>query len=516
MTQDKASPGLASVASGNAAMALAARLSNIVVGLVLTPIVLGRLQPQLYGLVVVVSSAYDYLSLLRGGVGEALRRHVTFNHHAGHQDRVRAFYATGFWWTAILRTVVLLVSIGAAWWMTGFLRLDEPLRPEAALGIGLMFLAAIITDLAIVMNVPVYATGSTAPLSRIQLVQGWIRVALVTGFFALPGPVLPLYGLALVTVEIIGLVQVATSAHRAATVGPIVPRPTLGEPAVRRELFRYGGLALVSQVSVLLYVTTSNLLIGRFFGAEAVTHFSLGARWNPLLLGFMSALTSGLTPLFTSLDARGESDRSRDALLRSLAVTATVAVPLCLTPCIVGDLFLARWVGPQYRGSWAYMLTMLVPAAISGSLFPVWMSLTARGRVGWLAVSDVTVAVCNVVVSLILALGFGLGILGFALGNASSYLVKDLMMVYFASRIDPTMPSMARTLGAIPRAVLGSAPGLALLCLLRPFIAGHLATVIAAGVVCGAVALAGSSLATLGWGELRRLTSIVRRGGTGR
>jgi hypothetical protein len=144
------------------------------------------------------------------------------------------------------------------------------------------------------------------------------------------------------------------------------------------------------------------------------------------------------------------------------------------------------------------------------------MSLTARGRVGWLATGDVAVALGNVVLSLVLALGLGMGILGFAISNAVALLAKDLMMLSIASRIDASIPPVAELLRAIPRAALGSAPGLALLYSMRPFIGGNLATVMAAGTACGAVALAGSAWVTLGPGEIRRLSATFLRRRAGR
>ena len=501
---------LTSLASRNAITAVAARVSTLVVGLILTPFVLANLRAELYGLIVVIGSLYDYLSLLRGGVGAAMQRYVTLNHHAGDHEQARRYYASGFWLTAILRSVVLLAGLALAWPITAFLQLAPAVRPEAAVGVGLQMLAAIITDLGIVFAVPIYVTGRMATVSRVQLVQGWVRLGIVLAAFTLFGPHLPVYGAALVLIELMGMLHGGRArASATGTVGPSSRPSSSARRGSAGTSSAMAGFALLSQIAILLYVAADNLFIGRLYGPAAITHYSLGARWTPIVLGMIFALTSGLTPFFTMLEAQGQAVRSRDALLRSIAVMTAVSVPACFTPCVFGDLFLLRWVGPDYPDSPIYLIAMLAPAVVEGALSPVFMALTARGRIGWVATADIGVAICNVAVSLILALGFRLGILGFALGNSFALVTKNLVMVVLARRWDPTFPALKEVYRTMPLAVIGSAPGLALLWLLRPVFQGSLAGVMLAGVLGGSLALAGSVLVALGPAEIRRLWAVL-------
>src|SRR5262245_65238383 len=82
---------LSSAATRNALATVAYRCSNLVVGMMLTPFVLHRVGPDLYGIVVAAGSAYEYLSLLRGGIGSALRRFVTVHHHGGRDEEADRF-----------------------------------------------------------------------------------------------------------------------------------------------------------------------------------------------------------------------------------------------------------------------------------------------------------------------------------------------------------------------------------------------------------------------------------------
>jgi O-antigen/teichoic acid export membrane protein len=496
-------------------VAVAARLSTVLVGVILTPFVLHKLGRELYGVMVAVTSVFEYMSLIRGGIGGALRRYVTLHLHGGRPETARAFYAAGFWWSNILRTVMLVVGLLLALPLCGFLRLSEAARPDAAVGVGLVILAMVISDLANVFSIPIYATGRTAWLSIVSAGGAWGRLGLTVLALSLLLPTLRVYGSVLVVMQLVAVAALMILAQRTQVVGPVVPRPQLGSRELRRELFGYGGLALLSQAASLLYVSTDNLFIGRFYGAAAVTHYSLGTRWAPLITGFLAATMSGLIPLFTSLEARGEAARGRAALMRVVAITTAISVPACLVPCVVGRLFLVRWVGPEYSDSYLYMLAMLAPAALDGALAPVWMAVLARGRIGWIATGDIVVAVGNVAISLLLAQVFHLGLLGFALGNTIAILARNLLLRPLMGRKDTSMPSLRASLSPLPWALLGSAPGLLLLWLARPLYGGSLAAVIVAGFVGGAICLAGSLLAAVRLTELRRLRRLLpgaRRG----
>jgi O-antigen/teichoic acid export membrane protein len=504
--------GLASVASHNAMVAVLGRFSTLAVSIILTPFVLHKLGRELYGVVVAVTAVFEYMSLIRGGVGGALRRYVTLHLHGGRLQAARDFYAAGFWWSNILRTVILVVGVALAVPLCGFLRLPAAVRPDAAVGIGLVFLAAVIADQGNVFSIPIFATGRTVWLSIVSAAGAWGRLGLTFLALSLLVPTLRVYGSVLAVTQLASVVALMVLAQRTRVVGPVLPRPQLGSPQLRRELFSYGGLALLSQAASLLYVSTDNLFIGRLYGASAVTQYSLGTRWAPLITGFLAAAMSGLMPLFTSLEARGEEARSRAALVRVVAITAALSVPICLVPCVVGDLFLVRWVGPEYRSSYWYLLAMLAPATLDNALGPIWMALIARGRIGWIATSDIVVAVGNVAISLLLAQVFHLGLLGFALGNTIATLSKNLLLRPLMGRKDSAMPSMKASLSPLVWALLGSAPGLLLLGLTRPWYGGSLAGVIIAGLAGGAICLAGSLLAAVRLAELRKLRRLLPGG----
>ena len=497
--------GLAGIAALNAAASLGARLTTLIVGIVLTPFVLHRLGRDLYGISAAAGSMLEYLWLLRGGLGGAMRRYVTVSYHAGDRDLAERYYSAGFWWTAVLRTVVVMVGVALAHGLCLFMRVPPSLLADATGGLGLLLVSAGFNDTSGILEVPTYVTGHTASVSIVRMAGAVLRIALVVPAFLIFVPSLTVYGAAIVLAELIIAVAIGVVGARKRVVSAVFPRPDFGSPSLRKVLFQFGGLGLLSQAAAILYLATDNLLIGRIYGPAQVTEYSLGTRWAPMISGFLWAGVSALTPLLTQLEARGEVDRTRRVVLRAAAFSSALGVPVCLVPCVVGDVFLARWVGPEYQHCVVYMIAMLVPTLISITLEPVWMALVARGRIGWIAISDIVVAVANPILSLVLALHFHLGLLGFALGNTAALLAKNLLLRPLLNRAETALPSLRATLLTLPVALAGGAPALLLLYFLKPLYSGSLPAIVVAGTAGGLLCLAGSLLTAVGWRATRGL-----------
>jgi hypothetical protein len=155
---------------------------------------------------------------------------------------------------------------------------------------------------------------------------------------------------------------------------------------------------------------------------------------------------------------------------------------------------------------------MLAPLVLEAAAAPVWMALQARGRIGLVTGVQVPIAIGNVALSLVLGLGAGLGPLGFALGNTAALIAKNVaLLVWLARRPDPGIPGASAIARPLATSLAGGLPGLALLWLARPLYASGLASVMIAGVLGGALALAGAALATLGPSGIRGLWLTARR-----
>jgi O-antigen/teichoic acid export membrane protein len=499
-------------ATMNAATSLGARFSGMLVGIVLTPFVLHGIGREMYGISATAGSVLEYLWLLRGGLGSGMRRFVTVNYHAGNRELANRYYSAGFWWSALLRLAVVGIGIALARLLCTFMRVSPNLLTDAVGGLMLIFVAAGVSDVGGIFEVPTYTTGHTSSISLLRILGAFSRIALVVPAFMLFQPSLRVYAGAALAGEIMFTTALGVLATRQKVVPAVLPKLDFGTPEVRRALFRFSGLGLLSQAAAILYLATDNLLIGRIYGAARVTEYSLGTRWAPMIQGFLWAGVSALTPLLTQMEAQGDVERTRRVVLRSAAIITAIGVPMCLVPCVVGDVFLARWVGPEYGHCVNYMMAMLIPMLIGIPLEPMWMAMMARGKIGWIAFGDIIAAVANPILSLVLALKFGLGPLGFALGNTVAMLAKNLLLRPLMNRGEEALPSVRQSLAVLPVALAGGAPALLLLWFLKPWYGGTLAGVIGAGAAGGLLCLAGTTLAAVGVADTKSIAgSLIAR-----
>lgn len=504
--------GMTGTATLNAVTSLGARVSSMVVGIALTPFVLHGIGRELYGISAAAGSVLEYLWLLRGGLGSGMRRYMTVHFHAGERGLANRYYAAGFWWSALLRLLVVGIGIAISRLLCTFMNVPPGLLTDAVGGLVLIFLSAGVMDVGAILETPTYTTGHTSRISAVRIVGPLLRVVFVVPAFMLLVPGLRVYAGAALLAEVCSTLLLAAVAARGKVVPAILPRPDFGDRAIRRALFTFSGLGLLSQAAAIFYLATDNLLIGWLYGAGRVTEYSLGTRWAPMIQGFLWAGVSALTPLLTQMEAQGDLPRTRAVVLRAARVTTAVAVPMTLVPCVLGDVFLARWVGPEYAHCAQYMMAMLIPLFLSTPLEPTWMAMMARGQIGRIAVGDVAAALTKPALGLLLALPLGLGLLGFALGNSAAILLKNLLLRPLLNRGESAMPPIRDSLAVLLPAAAGGAPGLLLLYFTKPWYAHSLPAVLAAGVLGGALCLAGSTLAAVGWSETRGLVaSLVGR-----
>ncbi len=509
---------LTGIAVLNAVMGFAARISGLVVGIVLTPFILHRIGRELYGISATAGSVLEYLWLLRGGLGSGMRRYVTVHYHAGEHDLARHYYAAGFWWSFLLRLLVVGAGIALSRMLCDFMRISPNLMTDAVGGMMLIFVTAGVSDLGGIFEVPTYVTGHTSSISVVRTLGILMRIVFVIPAFLLFEPSLRLYGLAALLSELVGTIAMLMLGSRQSVVQHMIPKIDFGEQSIRGELFRFSGLGMLSQAAAILYLATDNLLIGRFYGPARVTEYALGTRWAPMIQAFLWAGVSALMPLFTRMEVKGDIERTKTALLKSSAVITAIGVPLCLVPCVIGDVFLEKWVGAEYRHCVWYMVAMLLPMLAGLPLEPLWVGMMARGRIGWIAVGDVIAAVINPFLSMFLALkfgpdhawGLGMGPIGFALGNTVAILMKNLLLRPLMNRGEEAMPSLRRTMAVLPMALLGGTPALALLWFTKPWYGHSLPTIVAAAFVGGVLCLAGCVVTAVGLKDTNLIIGSLR------
>jgi O-antigen/teichoic acid export membrane protein len=401
----------------------------IVVTFFVTPIVVGTLQKESYGVWSFLNSLLVYSDLLYLGLGPALVRSVatyTAQDHQAGLNRVASVVLS-------IYLVVGLVCVAAFALLSPFVpRLFAyPLATAQAEA------AARCTCMLLGIQLLASFTGSAFSgvlygLDRSDLI-GFVRVCILIGrtvaIVALIDRPNPLVVLASITVlgtmlEAIGLAIVACLVEPRLAMKPVVP--------TRSELSSLYGFGLQSFIVVFaltLIGYTDTTVIGVVIGASSVALYSLPLQ----LVEYVRIAAGGVGgvwfPRLSVMANRGDLNSLRAAYLAISRVTMFVASFATANMLFLGVPFLSLWVGPDFSRH-AQGLIVCLSFATLIHIFAITGPLGFFQAMGTLRVPAVALlgeALANLALSLFLA--SRLGILGVAIGTLIPAVIMGVLVL---------------------------------------------------------------------------------------
>jgi O-antigen/teichoic acid export membrane protein len=392
--------------------------ATLLFNLLLLPLVLDRLGPDLYGSWIALSALIAVGSLADAGVRTEVARRVA--DAKGAQDE-----------TALARTVHVGTTVMV---LTAV--------PVAVLG---LVLAPLLSQAVFPDGVPGYPASEITMVLRVMILAMAANLVLGAHFAALRGvqrsdvetiaqvAALPANAVILVAGVVSGWGLWALLAAQVAGMVVVVLVQGVGTrillPGLRLRLARaswgvvlsylsLSTLALVSQVSDVFDSQWDKLVIARFVAADAVTSFHIGT-----MLG-LQAKAVALLPLVPLLAAVSELRVSRGGeahqLQRSLMKAGAVASAVILGSTFVfAPAFIDLWLGAGYGQAGVVARIFVVALALNLISAPFAFQAFAEGAHRVAATSALTNMVVNAVASLMLTIHIGLygAVIGSVIGN---------------------------------------------------------------------------------------------------
>jgi O-antigen/teichoic acid export membrane protein len=333
----------------------------LVVGVVLTPILLGQLGAQAFGQWLVVGQVLGWLALLDLGVVMLLPREVALA--AGDPNRVGGpaeVVRRARWMVTVQLPLVALVAAGAWAGVAAF-------RPELAgplavvlggfvLTFPLRLYPAILSGLQDVdASTGVTALGwavSTA-LSVALVFAGWGLYALMVGW--------------VVGQSVTGLaawLRVRAKFPQARGAGGWT-----GWPTIWAQL-RLGVWGSTGKLAQMLSTGTDLIIVAWLLGPPAVVVYSCTGKIIQVLLHQVAAIPNGSVVPLAELRGTGQTDRLWRAIRAVLLVTLLVSGGSAVAAAAVNPTFVVAWVGAeQYAGPLtSALLALCMVARHLGSL----------------------------------------------------------------------------------------------------------------------------------------------------
>lgn len=404
---------------------------KICITFIMAPLIIKALGNYDYGIWEIVFSIVGYMGILDVGLGPAITRYVARYNAMQNQNELRKIYSTSLLFLGSIGGLLFLSF--AAW---------AAIAPGILAETGSAHTRYAIFLLIIGIQVFFTFTGSVFESFHEGFQQYNIRNNITIVNSIIGSAILYIllqkgHGLlALALVNAIGF------SSRYLIYGIILSLPRFGGFRFRkkdlswnslRELFSFGLQSLIQAIALRISTATDSLVIGSFLGPVAVTFFIIPVNLINQIRTFVWALTRAFMPLFSDLDAKGETEKTAQILMVASRYVLGVVLPTIGIVCFLGLPFISIWIGPEYADKGRWVLYIFVAAYLLNWINPFSNRLlTGMGRQGILARISIASAAVNLTLSLFLVQYLGKE--GVALGTLIPAVIFEPIILYYTCK----------------------------------------------------------------------------------
>jgi len=417
---------------------------SIISGLVVTPILLGAIGTESFGIWAFIGAVTIYLSVLDLGVGPSVVRFAAEARGRRAPEDTNAIASLGLALYGVIGLATLPIGLALAWVVPALV--DTPADQ--------IWPARIATFLVVLSIAARFPLGLFNNLlvgqQRFDLQNGanFVSIALYATLVAILFP----NGGGLI---LLGALTLATQVLRLAL--PLAwLRRELPDLRLRRSYLsraRIRELIVFSWSNFLVHVAnkvvfaTDIVVVGIVLGPEAAALYAIPAKLFTLAFGLGSVGTNLLYPALAEHEGAGEDERQRRLLLAGLRGGTAAAVLLALPLLLIPDQLIEGWVGDGYGESSPVLVLLALVLLVHQPIYLVTQFLIARARQRAIARALVLAGVANVILSVILATTVGLW------GVALSTLLSDVAVLLY---VVPALvaPAASLPVGAFVRSAL--------------------------------------------------------------
>ncbi len=399
--------------------------TELLLGIFMLPFNVAHLGQSAYGLWILVASVTVYFSMLDLGYGVANVRFAAKYRAQGDATALNEIASTMFCMFSGVGIVAFLLAIVIA------LNLERifPLTGEQT-RIGqtvLLFISAYVA-----LGFPFSVFGGIVNGFQRQYLNG--VVAFVTAIVVAGVNVIVLlsgYGLAelvaaTTAVRILSYFAYALNAYRVFPALRI--RPSFFRRERLREITGFSVFILIIDLANKLNYSTDAIVIGAFMGTSAVAIWAVAQRLIEIVQRITDQLNAVLFPVVVDSSTVQRTDRLQKILVQGTRLSLAMVVPLATVLGLTARSLVMVWVGPAFAESVnvIYILSFVVALRVGNATSSVILKGSDLHK--FLAFSNISMAVGNLVLSVLLVRSYGL--IGVAVGTLIPMIVISMFVVF--------------------------------------------------------------------------------------
>jgi O-antigen/teichoic acid export membrane protein len=254
-------------------------------------------------------------------------------------------------------------------------------------------------------------------------------VALVNVAVLLAGYGLPELVAATTGVRILSYLAYALNAYRVFPALHI--RPRFFNRDRLREVTGFSVFILLIDLANKLNYSTDTIVIGAFMGTAAVAVWAVAQRMIEIVQRITDQLNAVLFPVVVDSSTVERVDRLQKILIQGTRLSLAMVVPLATVLGLTARPLVRLWVGPDFEGSVnvIYILSLVVALRVGNATGTVILKGSGLHKV--LAMSNLSMAISNLVLSVVLVRWYGL--IGVAIGTLIPMVVFSMFVVFPAA-----------------------------------------------------------------------------------
>lgn len=410
--------------------------ATLVSGLVVTPIILGALGTEQFGIWALIGSILGFVGLLDFGIGPSLIRFAAEQRGRNARGETSELTSTALAIYLVLAVVSVLLAALLAYLLPLVVDISDQYVRAAQI-------AVVVSVGTFVLRFPLGLFGF---LLAGQQRYDVLNVANILGavlYFGLAVLVLyvadgELVALALITVVVTAFRLLLPLLWLRRELPDLRVRRSLVTRRQAKELLSFSSRNMLIQVASKVVFTTDVIVVSIVLGSVAAGVYGIPAKLFALAFGVGIASTTLLFPLLSELEGADDRERQERYLLAGvrlgLAVVVAVGLPLVVLP----DNFLEAWLPSDFDVDTAAPILAILMISLlfaqPGHLLAQF--LVARGRHSRLAVARLATVAVNLLLSIAFALW--VGIWGVAVATLITEALSALVVLPYLLRREST------------------------------------------------------------------------------
>ncbi len=422
--------GLARRLSTNTLHAASGRLATLLLWLLFTPAILDALGPGRFAIWSLFFALTGYFAAFDLGLAQGTLRFVAAARGRNNHEEAGAFATLALLGYVALALLWMLVVVGLAGPVLGWLRIPDEVAPSARFAMNLGAVVFLLAGIANVAMATLQGYGrfdlANMVLLATALQQGIGMVLVLSRGWGLEGLIINVcVGGAVSTVVAVTLIRTRVPEFRWAS-------PSRARRGMR-ESFRFGAPMQATNVLAMANAQMDKFLLTRFAGLATVTSYELGARVATAVTALPGLLLAPVMAEAASMSAAGESERLRALYDRGsryyLTIGALVVAPLLAA----APRLYAAWLGAPHPEATAVLQWLTVAMALTLATGMGTSIARGVGRTELEAWFAVVTTVLHLAISLFMLPRFGLR--GAMAASAVSHLVGSLLFMFLLARV---------------------------------------------------------------------------------